>query len=345
MNKHAGPGLVLITGGAGYIGSVLTRRLLDKRVRVRVLDSRIFGDGLRDLADPGLENVQGDIRDADLFRTALRDVDVVVHLAAVANDPSFDLNPELGRSVNFECLDHVMRLSKEAGVRRFVYASSASVYGISDSPEVDESHPLVPITDYNRYKALGEEILFPLTDTSFETVALRAATVCGVSTRQRLDLTVNLLTAQAVGNREITVFGGAQYRPNVHIDDLVEVYQRLVLDDSLGALNGAPINVGNENLPVADIAKVIATRVTAKLGAEVTTTTTPTDDRRSYRLTSRRLHQLLGITPTRTVADASDDVTDAILDGRLPNPLTEARYYNVRWMKDPRSQDLLTYTP
>ncbi|MCP2261357.1 Nucleoside-diphosphate-sugar epimerase [Streptoalloteichus tenebrarius] len=345
MNKQAGPDLVLVTGGAGYIGSVLTRRLLADQVRVRVLDSRIFGDGLREVSDPRLENVRGDIRDPDLFREALRDVDVVVHLAAVANDPSFDLNPELGRSVNFECLDHVMRLSKEAGVRRFVYASSASVYGISDSPEVDESHPLVPITDYNRYKALGEEILFPLTDDSFETVALRAATVCGVSTRQRLDLTVNLLTAQAVGNREITVFGGTQYRPNVHVEDLVGVYHRLVVDDSLGALNGGPINVGNENLPVAEIARIIATRVGRRIGAEITTTTTPTDDRRSYRLTSRRLRQVLGITPTRTVADACDDVTEAILDGRLPDFLTDPRYHNVRWMKDPRSQELLTFNP
>jgi nucleoside-diphosphate-sugar epimerase len=334
MTRPRRPRHVLITGGAGYIGSVLTRRLLTSGARVRVLDMRFFGDGLADEDHPSLENVHGDIRDVDLYRAALDGVDVVVHLAAVANDPSFDLDPALGLSVNHEALDHVMRMAKESGVRRFVYASSASVYGVSESPEVDESHPLVPITDYNRYKAAGENLLFPLTDDTFETVAVRAATVSGVSTRQRLDLTVNMLTAQAVLAREITVFGGAQYRPNVHVEDLVTAYQRLVLDDSLGTLNANPLNVGNKNMTVAGIAELIATRVGKRIGATVGLRTTPTDDLRSYRLTSNRLTQLLGITPRLGVADACDDVTEAILDGRLPNALTDPRYYNVRWMKE-----------
>ncbi|KAA5834553.1 SDR family oxidoreductase [Saccharopolyspora hirsuta] len=333
MTGQTRPQLVLITGGAGYIGSVLARRLLAAGVRVRVLDAQFFGDGLHGLADPGLENVRGDIRDAAAYRAALDGADVVVHLAAVANDPSFDLDPDLGRSINFDCLDHVMRLPREAGARRFVYASSASVYGVSDSPDVDENHPLVPITDYNRYKARGEELLFPLTATGFETVAVRAATVCGVSPRQRLDLTVNMLTAQAVVNGEITVFGGAQYRPNVHIEDLVSVYERLVLDGTLGALNGSALNVGNQNLPVAEIAEVIAARVESATGKPVAITTTESDDIRSYRLTSRRLRETLGITPARTVADACDDVTEAIRNGDLANPLADSRFYNVRWMK------------
>lgn len=328
------PARVLVTGGAGYIGSVLTRRLLGRGARVRVLDTRMFGDGLADETHVGLENIEGDIRDVDGYAAALEGVDQVVHLAAVANDPSFDLDPELGRSVNFDALDHVMRLAKERGVRRFVYASSASVYGVSDSPEVDESHPLVPITDYNRYKAAGEDILFPLTDDSFETVAVRAATVSGVSTRQRLDLTVNLLTAQAVVAGEITVFGGTQYRPNVHVEDLVSAYERLVLDDSLGVLDARPLNVGNKNMTVGAIAALIAERVSARTGAPVTLRTTPTDDVRSYRLTSNLLTTALGITPRRGVAEACDEVAAAILDGRLPDALEDSRYYNVRWMKE-----------
>ena len=334
MTESRRPNGVLITGGAGYIGSVLTRRLLAAGVRVRAFDTRFFGNGLENEDHPLLENVEGDIRDVQGYRTALEGVDTVVHLAAVANDPSFDLDPALGRSVNFEALDHVMKLAKEIGVRRFVYASSASVYGISESPEVDESHPLVPITDYNRFKAAGEDILFPLTDDSFETVAVRAATVSGVSTRQRLDLTVNMLTAQAVLNREITVFGGSQYRPNIHVEDLVSAYERLVLDASLGALNAQPLNVGNKNMTVSAIAGLIADRVGARIGEPVTLRTTPTDDLRSYRLTSPRLTEVLGITPKYGVAEACDHVAEAILDGRLPDALTDPRYYNVRWMKE-----------
>lgn len=333
MNLYQRRGPVLITGGAGYIGSMLTRALLADGVPVRVLDRRLFGDGLAAVTDPLLENVLGDIRDVDQYRAALDGVGVVVHLAAVANDPSFDLDPEVGRSVNFDCLDHVFRLAEQHGVRRFVYASSASVYGISDAPEVDEGHPLVPITDYNRYKAAGEDLLFPLTRPGFETVAVRAATVCGYSTRQRLDLTVNMLTAQAVRAREITVFGGAQYRPNVHLRDLVAVYRRLVLDASLGVLDGKPLNVGHQNLPVAEIAELIAAEVTTLTGNAITTTTTPSDDQRSYRLTSSRLAETLGITPRLTVADACAEVASAIIKGKLPDALTNPRYYNVRWMR------------
>lgn len=324
---------VLITGGAGYIGSVLTRRLLAEGSRVRVLDALLFDDGLAALDDPRLESIRGDIRDAELYREAVAGVDVVVHLAAVANDPSFDLDPSLGRSVNFDCLEHVMRLSAEAGVRRFVYASSASVYGVSEAPIVDESHPLVPITDYNRYKAEGERMLFPLTRPGFETIAVRAATVCGPSPRQRLDLTVNLLTAQAAVNNLITVFGGAQYRPNIHVEDLVSVYSRLVAADSLGELSGTPLNVGRENLAVSDIAAQIAERVGKVSGAAIETRATPTDDIRSYRLTSRRLRETLGFAPAKSIGLACEQVAAEILAGRLPDAVSDPRYYNVRRMK------------
>ena len=261
-------------------------------------------------------------------------VEVVVHLAAVANDPSVDLDPELGRSVNADCLNHVFGAAQAAGVRRFIYASSASVYGISDAPDVDEGHPLLPLTDYNRLKALGERLLLAWTGPGFETVAVRAATVCGVSPRQRLDLTVNLLTAQAVVRRAVTVFGGSQYRPNIHIEDLVDVYHRLVVLDALGPLSGQQLNVGNENLTVAEIATMVAHQVEAKVGARVAVTTTATDDTRSYRLTSRRLSTMLGMTPRRTVRQAIDEVAGEILADRLPDPLIDSRYYNVRRMAE-----------
>lgn len=334
MNHELRLPSTLITGGAGYIGSVLTRRLLSRGVRVRVLDLQIFGNGLADVIDPRLENVIGDFRDAGTFRSALDGIDIVVHLGAVANDPSFDLDPALGRSINYDCLDHVFRLPAEAGVRRLIYASSASVYGVSTAPEVDERHPLVPLTDYNRYKAMGEQLLFDLTTPQFETVAVRAATVCGVSPRQRLDLTVNLLTAQAVAAGHVTVFGGSQYRPNVHIEDLVSVYERLVLDESLGALSGQPLNAGNENRTVTEIAEAVADRTRLLLGSPVVLSTIRSDDLRSYRLTSTRLAATLGIRPRRSIALACDEVCTAIIEGRLRDPLTDPRYYNVRLMKE-----------
>jgi nucleoside-diphosphate-sugar epimerase len=334
MSRGARLPSTLITGGAGYIGSVLTRRLLRLSVRVRVLDLQFFGNGLADITDPRLESVIGDFRDADVFRSAVDGIDTVVHLGAVANDPSFDLDPALGRSINYDCLGHIFQLSAEAGVRRFVYASSASVYGVSTAPEVDERHPLTPLTDYNRYKAMGEELLFPLTSSRFETIAVRAATVCGVSPRQRLDLTVNLLTAQAAAAGRITVFGGSQYRPNIHIEDLVSVYERLVLDDSLGALSGQPLNVGNENRTVAQIAETVAERTRELLAGPVTIGTTRSDDLRSYRLTSTRLATTLGMRPRRSLALACDEICSAILEGRLPRPLADPRYYNVRLMKE-----------
>ncbi|MFE7385776.1 NAD-dependent epimerase/dehydratase family protein [Streptomyces zhihengii] len=339
MTDPTAPPTVLVTGGSGYIGSVLVRRLLADGARVRVMDTRLFGDGLAGVRDPRLEVVTTDVRDADGFGDAVRGTDVVVHLAAVANDPSFDLDPALGRAVNYECLDHVTRLSVEAGVRRFVYASSASVYGVCDAPEVDELQSLAPLTDYSRYKALGEGILFPLTGAGFETVAVRAATVCGVSPRQRLDLTVNLLTAQAVEKRAVTVFGGSQYRPNVHIDDLVDVYRRLVLDPSLGPINGRPLNVGRQNMTVSEIAAAVRERVSRRLGAPVDVTTTATDDLRSYRLTATRLTRLLGIRPRRDVPQAVDEVAAALLDGSLPDALGDDRYYNVRSMSARTAED------
>uniref|UniRef100_A0AAU2W197 SDR family oxidoreductase n=1 Tax=Streptomyces sp. NBC_00008 TaxID=2903610 RepID=A0AAU2W197_9ACTN len=332
MTDPIAPPTVLVTGGAGYIGSVLVRQLLADGARVRALDTQLFGNGLAGVQDPRLEVVTTDIRDDHGFRTAVHGADIVVHLAAVANDPSFDLDPALGRAVNHECLDHVTRLSAEAGVRRFVYASSASVYGVCDAPEVDELQPLAPLTDYSRYKALGEDIVLPMTDTGIETVAVRAATVCGASPRQRLDLTVNLLTAQAVEKRAVTVFGGTQYRPNVHLDDLVAVYRRLVLDASLGPLNGRPLNVGRQNMTVSEIAATVQERVARRLGAPVDVSITATDDTRSYRLTATRLTRLLGIRLRRDVSQAVDEVAAAVLDGTLPDPLNDDRYYNVRSM-------------
>jgi nucleoside-diphosphate-sugar epimerase len=324
---------VLITGGAGYIGSRLTRRLLAAGLRVRVLDLMVFGNGLEGITDDRLDIVRGDIRDARAVRQALAGMDSVVHLAAVANDPGFDLDPDMARTVNYTCLDPLVGLAKKSGVRRFVYASSASVYGRSEAARVDEDHPLQPITDYGRYKALGEEVLFAYGDAGFETVAVRAATVCGYSPRQRFDLSVNRFTAQALVNREIALWGGDQHRPNIHIEDLTAVYERLVRADTLGEGSGRPVNVGHENLTVADIVHTVAERVGRRLGTEIEVKHTAFDDHRSYRLDAQRLVEWLGYRPALGIAAASDDVADALVRGLLPDSLTDPRYYNVQWMR------------
>ena len=200
---------VLVTGGAGYVGAVLVPRLLAAGHEVRVLDLYLYGEDVLDAVKdhPRLQQIQGDLRDQALLAQALRGCDSVIHLACISNDPSFELNPALGRSINYDAFGPLVDLSKAAGVRRFIYASSSSVYGLKDEPEVTEDLPLEPLTDYSRYKALCEEILVQARARGFEVVILRPATVCGYSPRQRLDLIVNIFTAQAITRSQIDVWG------------------------------------------------------------------------------------------------------------------------------------------
>lgn len=329
--------VVLVTGGAGYIGSRLVPKLLAAGYRVKVLDAQFFVNGLDTfLAHPHLEFIRGDIRDEPVVDAALRGVKTVVHLAAVANDPSFNVDPGLSRSINIDCLPHLMSSAKRMGCARFIYASSASVYGINAEPLVDEYQPCVPITDYNRYKAEGEQVLFGLSDPSFETIAVRAATVCGWSPRQRLDLTVNILTASALARGEITVFGGDQYRPNVHIGDLTRLYLTLIQKSSLGSINGQPLNVGQDNYTVAEIASTVKDIVDRYFGTNVPIKTTPSDDVRSYRLDSSRLRQEYGFEFVFGIRDAVLELCERWQSGWFagsPDILTDIRYHNVRNMQ------------
>ena len=221
---------ILVTGGAGYVGAVLVPKLLAKGHHVRVLDLYLYGEDVLDGCKPNerLEEVRGDIRDREPAGSCLRDRDTVIHLACISNDPSCDLDPRMTKSINYDAFLPLVRQSKAAGVERFVFASSSSVYGVSDEPNVSEEHPLVPISDYNRYKAMCEDVLAEEQSPSFATVIIRPATVCGYSPRLRLDLTVNILTNHAVNKGQITVFGGDQYRPNIHIEDLTDLYGDLV---------------------------------------------------------------------------------------------------------------------
>ncbi|MBI2358606.1 MAG: NAD-dependent epimerase/dehydratase family protein [Deltaproteobacteria bacterium] len=327
---------VLVTGGAGYVGSVLVPKLLQSGYRVRVLDLYIFGqnalDGVKD--HPRLEQIKGDIRDQNLLRQNLRGCDAVIHLACISNDPSFELNPVLSRSINYDAFGPLVRIGKESGVRRFVYASTSSVYGVSGAQNVAEDHPLVPITDYNKYKGLCEPILLESQSPDFTTVVIRPATVCGYSPRQRLDLTVNILTNHAVNMGRITIFGGSQMRPNIHIEDVVDLYLMLLYVPD-GAIAGKIFNAGYQNYTVAEIAEIVRGIVERDVNhrTRVEIVTTPTDDHRSYHISSEKIKRELGFAPKRTIEDAVCDLVAAFRDGRIPNPMTDIRYYNIKSMQ------------
>jgi nucleoside-diphosphate-sugar epimerase len=327
---------VLVTGGAGYVGAVLVPELLERGAHVRVLDLFIYGEeALAPVADhPRLELVRGDIRDESLVRRAVTDRNAVVHLACISNDPSFELDPELGRSVNFDAFEPLVFASVEAGVQRFVFASSSSVYGVSAAPEVGEGHPLAPLTDYSKYKAACEPLLLAHASPSFCPIVVRPATVCGYSPRMRFDLTVNILTNHAVNRRKITVFGGAQKRPNLHIADMAACYLAL-LELPSERVSGEIFNFGHQNLTVLEIAQLVRRVAERELPdrAPIAIEATESNDNRSYHVSSRRIRERLGLVPRRSIEQAVTDVVGALRSEKLPNALDDDRYYNVRRMQ------------
>jgi nucleoside-diphosphate-sugar epimerase len=321
---------VLVTGGAGYVGAVLVPRLLDAGYRVKVLDLYIYGDHVLDAVKehPQLEQIKGDIRDRKLLERVIPGCNAVIHLACISNDPSFELDPQLGKSINYDAFLGLVDVSKATGVRRFIYASSSSVYGIKEEPNVTEDLPLLPLTDYSKYKAMCEEALLSKRVPGFVTLILRPSTVCGYSPRLRLDLTVNILTNHAVNNKKITVFGGQQMRPNIHIADMVDVYLK-ALEWPDEAIDGKIFNVGYENYKVVEIAEMVRKVV----GQEVEIVTTPTDDNRSYHVSSEKIKRELGFVAQYSVEDAVRDLVAAFQAGKIPNPTTDNRYYNIKTMQ------------
>src|SRR5579872_4534031 len=320
---------VMVTGGAGYVGSSLVPKLLKAGYEVAVLDLYIYGDVFaKHAGDPGLIQIKGDLRNAADVSKALAGCEAVIHLACISNDPSFDLNPELGRSINFDCFRPLVKASKDAGVKRFIYASSSSVYGIKDDPNVTEDLPLVPLTDYSKYKAMCEEVLDQERESGFVAVTVRPATVCGYAPRLRLDLTVNILTNHAINNGRITVFGGEQLRPNIHVDDMTDLYLML-LEQSDEAVSGKTWNAGYHNLKV----RAIADMVRDEVGEKVDIVVTPTDDHRSYHVSSEKIRRDLGFVAGRTVKDAIVDLKNAFVAGKVPNSMTDDRYYNIKRMQ------------
>jgi nucleoside-diphosphate-sugar epimerase len=326
---------VLVTGGAGYVGSLLTPQLLDLGHNVTVYDIMYFGDEFLPKSNPKLKLIRGDIRDTAKLAQALKGMDAVISLACISNDASFELDEKLSTSINLDAFEPMVIAAKQAGVKRFVYCSSSSVYGVSESPNVTEEHPLVPLTLYNKYKGMCEPMLFKHQSPDFVCVTIRPATLCGYAPRQRLDLSVNILTNHAINNNKITVFGGSQKRPNLHVQDMVDLYKLLltVPDDKIA---GQTFNAGFQNMSIMEIAQVVKRIVEMEFPEkkDVPIVTTPSDDLRSYHVNSDKIQRVLGFKPQRSIEDAVRDLCAAFKAGKLANSMNDTFYFNVRRLKE-----------
>ncbi len=325
---------ILVTGGAGYCGSVLVPQLLEMGHNVTVYDIMYYGDDHLPKDHPNLRVVKGDIRETDVLAEALAGMDAVISLACISNDASFVLDEALSTSVNLDAFEPMVAAAKTAGVKRFIYASSSSVYGVSEEPDVTEDHPLVPLTLYNKYKGMCEPILKKYTDENFVGVIFRPATVCGYGPRQRLDVSVNILTNYAINHGAIRVFGGSQLRPNLHIQDYVDLCKNL-LDAEDHVIADETFNCGYENMSIMDIAKVVKKVVEEEFPEKgnIEIGTEPSDDIRSYHINSDKVKRVLGFAPQLSVEDAVRDLCAAFKDGKLPDSFEDDRYFNVRTMK------------
>jgi len=325
---------VLVTGGAGYCGSLLVPQLLAEGYNVTVYDLMYFGDSFLPKDNPRLKVIPGDIRDVAKLTAAMKNQDVVLSLACISNDASFELDESLSTTINLDAFEPMVVAAKKAGVKRFVYASSSSVYGVSDKPNVTEDHPLVPLTLYNKYKGMCEPLLLKHTDDRFVGVIFRPATVCGYAPRLRLDLSVNILTNHAVTNNKITVFGGAQLRPNLHVQDYADLCKLLLVAPTEKIANQI-FNCGYQNMSIMEIAhmvkKVVEQEFPQKTPIDIVTT--PTDDNRSYHINSDKIKKTLGFAPKHTIEEAVRDLCRAFRDGKIPNSFSDDRFYNVRTLK------------
>lgn len=320
---------ICITGGAGYVGCVLAQHLANLNYDVTILDTFWYGlEVFKDFVGPDkLKCIVGDIRYPADLQKAFEGQDAVIHLACISNDPSFEMNPTLGKSINFDCFQGILKEARAAGIKRFLYASSSSVYGVSDLPEVTEQAPCRPLTDYSTFKLLCEKTLKKYDFGAVEWAILRPATVCGWSPRLRLDLTVNIMTINALVDKKMLVFGGSQLRPNINIRDMARAYSAL-LSAPAAQMNKQTYNVGFENKSVGDIAKLVQRIV----GGEITVDET-TVDQRSYHVNSDKIEYELGFRPELTIEAAVRSIQLAYNQLKIQKPMTDPKYRNIQRMK------------
>ena len=328
MQQKTKDNKIFITGGAGYVGAVLTPYLINKGYKVTVLDLMIYGENVLQ-KNPNLKIIKGDIRDTKMLKRELPGHDILIHLACISNDPSFELNPELGKSINLDAFSPLVNISKKSGINRFIYASSSSVYGIKDEPNVNERMSLEPLTDYSKFKADCETILLKNKSNNFIPIVIRPATVCGYSPRQRLDVVVNILTNLAYHKKEISVFGGEQLRPNIHIMDMVRAYDYLI-NASSNSVSGQIFNAGYENQTVNHLASLVK----KVIGPDVKIKYLKSDDNRSYHISSKKIKDVLGFETKKTIEDAIKDLKNAFDAKKLEDTLTNEKYFNIKRMNN-----------
>ena len=323
---------ILVTGGGGYVGSALVPDLLQRGYRVKVVDVFWYGRDVFDECNhhPQLECIELDIRESARLKQALQGVDAVIHLACISNDPSFELDPALGKSINYDAFAGLLQGSIDQGVRRFIYASSSSIYGVKEDADVREDAEPQPLTDYSRFKLDCERDLLAHPNVKgMERVIVRPSTVCGYAPRLRLDLTVNILTIHALMNHKIRIFGGKQLRPNLHIKDMVRAYQ-VFLEAPGAKIDREAFNVGFQNRSVEDIAKLVRDT----LGdPTIELEYTPSDDNRSYHVNSEKVKRALGFETRHTIEDAIRDIADAYRRGLIKDPFTNPVYSNIKRMQ------------
>ena len=326
MLKH-----ILITGGAGYVGSRLSFDLLERGYKVKIYDTLFFGDEHLS-KHRNLKVVKGDIRDIKKFKEEIVDVDTVIHLACIANDASFALDEKLSKTINLEAFEPIVIAAKKKGVKRFIYASTSSVYGLSDKKDVTEDHPLVPLTSYNKFKGMCEPLLLKHTNENFTGVVFRPATVCGYSKRQRLDLSVNILTNFAVNKNHIVVFGGKQMRPNLHILDYIRVVN-LFINAPKEKINNQIFNVGYQNKTIEELALIVKKVVEKKFPKKIIEIKyQSSDDNRSYHINSDKIKKILNFIPIYNIENAIEELCEAFNNNLLPNSFEDDKYFNVKRM-------------
>jgi len=319
---------ILCTGACGYVGSYLVPQLLGEGHQVVGYDTQWFGDGYWSHTNDSATLVKGDIRDIPAFTKAVEGCEAVIHLACISNDTCCQLDEALSTDINYDAFEPLVVAAKKAGVRRFIYCSSSSVYGISEAADVTEDHPLIPLTLYNKYKGMCEPLLFKHQSDDFTCVTIRPATVCGYAPRQRFDLTVNVMTKDAILKNKITVFGGEQKRPNLHMKDMCDVY-KLLLTAPAKKIAGQIFNVGAQNMKVKEIARLIQEVVQAEMGKMVEIITQRSTDNRSYHINSDKIYNVLGFRPKHTVEDAIRDICVRFQDGYWRDAATNPIYSNI----------------
>lgn len=319
---------IAVIGGGGYVGSALVPELLRRGYRVKVLDLFLFGETIYGDSQhhPQLSCVKVDIRNEAALHQELKGQEAVIHLACISNDPSFELDPVVGKSINYDAMPGFLRAVRACGIRRMIYASSSSVYGVKEEPDVREEAVCQPLTDYSKFKLICEQMLASENLGDTEYVILRPATVCGYATRLRLDLTVNILTIHALVKKEITVFGGSQLRPNIHIQDMVEAYLT-VLEAPAAKIHKQIFNVGYNNMAVEAIARLVRKQLKDE---SIQIRVQPANDLRSYHVNSDKIRSVLGFQARHSIEDAVESIAQAFRAGRIPEPLTRPDYYNIK---------------